>query len=136
MDKQAVMPTLSEDSWVTDSDSVASYLFSHFLLSNYSQSYIYKERVASLAWVLHETQGKIGDTIELLRSTLVSYFSAYFTGVECEVSDVTPNRGSKVELSIYLAYIGSDGKKTQLSKAFEIQDGKLLKLLNYSNYGI
>lgn len=114
-------PSLSEDGWVTSPDKTADYLLSCFIVSDYSQTYSYTGNVASLPWILQETQGDMTQTIILTRNTLLTYFSRFFDNVNVDVTEVANIlEPSKAQISIYVKFDDKAGNEHVL--------GKLLRL--------
>lgn len=128
------MPTLSEDGWVTNPQSVADYLFAHFFLSDRSQSQIFEEQISSFQWILATTQNAMPDTIAQTRSTLTTYFSKYFNNVVVEVQEV-PNEKepSKAQLSIYINFTDSTGKSHNFGKLMPITETKTAEVISILN---
>ena len=128
------LPTLSEDAWVTDSTAQVDYLFSHFFLSDYSQTQLYVGKVSSLPWIIQEGQGNMQRTTELLQQTLMKYFSRYFTRVTIEVTDSTPeSAGSKAEITIYVNVTDREGKEIVLGKLIHLLNSKVSEIISISN---
>lgn len=128
------IPALSEDGWVFDSIKLADYLLSHFFVSDYSQSYIYNKHVASLPWIILDTQGDITRTITVTRETLSTYFSRYFKNVIVEVMEV-PNEAepSKGQISIYVRFTDSENKEFVLGRLIKIANTTIEKIITLSN---
>lgn len=133
MGSKVLFPSLSEDGWVTNSAKVADYLPCHFLESDYSQSYLYKEHVSSLAWILQDTQGDMTKTIQAVQITLVTYFSRYFDNVVCEVTErPNPTDPSNAAISIYLKFTDTENKELVLGKLVDITDMKFSQIIEES----
>ena len=128
--------SLSEDAYVNNSTKVADYLFSDFLLSDYSQTYLYLGHVSSLAWILQDTQGDMSRTTQSVQTTLVDYFTRYFNNVVCEVTEV-PNQTdpSSAQISIYLKFTDTENKEFVLGKLIDVIDTKIAKIIDINNNG-
>ena len=127
-------PSLSEDSWVTNSERIADYLFATFFASDFSQSYIYHQKISSFAYILHKNQGDIMGVLSNVRQTLSDYFSRYFNNVVVETQEIENTaEPSKGQISIYVSFTDSDGKVYNLQRIREVSDtitDKVIKLNN------
>ena len=134
MTTNILLPSLSEDGWVSSSIKKADYLLSHFFLSDYSQSYVYHKQVSSLPWILLETQGDITNTVSLTQQILSNYFSRYFNNVVVEVMEV-PNTESpsKGQISIYIKFTDFENKEIVIGKMLQITDTKIEKIITLNN---
>ena len=134
MANNIVYPSLSEDSWVSNSERIADYLFATFFASDFSQSYIYHQKVSSFAYILHKNQGDIMGVLSSVRQTLSDYFSRYFNNVVVETQEIeNTTEPSKGQISIYVAFTDADGKVYNLQRIREVSDtitDKIIKLNN------
>ena len=128
------LPSLSEDGWIKNPQSVADYLFAHFFLSDRSQTQIFEEQVSSFQWILATTQGNMADTLSLTRSTLTTYFSKYFNNVVVEVQE-EPNEKepSKAQISIYINFTDSTGKVHNFGRLLPVSETKTAEVLSILN---
>lgn len=133
-DKQVMMPTLSEEGWVSTAASIADNLFAHFFVSDYSQTQLYLNQVASFSWILQEGQGDMSKISTLTQETLEKYFGRYFSNVIVEVSTAndteTPNKAS---VTIYVSFKDKDGKKYVLGKLLSMLNSKVAKIIDINN---
>ncbi len=134
MTKPLFFPALDEGGWVTSDSKVGDYIFSHFFVSDYSQSQIYHGQISSLPWILQTYQNDIRQAIATVESTLRVYFERYFSNVVVEASqiDSTENPG-QVIMSIYVSYTDRDGKTVVLGKSLNVMDSKILKIKTINN---
>ncbi len=134
MANNIVYPSLSEDSWVGNSQRIADYLFATFFASDYSQSYIYHKKICSFAYILHVNQGDMMGTISAVRQTLSDYFSRYFNNVVVEVQEVENTVDpSKGQISIYLSFTDTTGEVFNLQKIREISNTFTDKIIEINN---
>jgi len=134
MSSKVLFPSLSEDGWVNTPLKVADLLFSHFILADKSQTYMYDDMVASFPWIIQNTQKDITQTIIQTQETLRSYFIRYFNDVVVEVSEV-PNvlEPSKGQISIYLRFTDTEGTDHVLGKLLTIIESKVAEIIDISN---
>ena len=132
-------PSLSSDnSWLTNPTQIADAVTAHLFLSNHSQTQLYLGNVSSMAYAIQQGTGDILLTIELIRKMLINYYSRFFTQVEVEVSEYITTENSlsgNTSLSIYINFVGDDNKVLNVSKLLEIQNGKLINVINLLNTG-
>lgn len=123
MAEQTIYPSLSEDSWVTSPEKTADYLLSCFIVSDYSQTYMYTGQVSSLPWILQQTLGDTPQACVEIQRTLNTYFSRFFNNVVAEVQQVENRENpAKEQISIYVKFTDKTGKEHVL--------GKLLRMSN------
>ena len=129
----AYMPALSEDGWVTPSLKMVDILFAHFLVSDYSQTFIYPKQVKSLPEILTKTSVP-KDLDNVITQELETYYGAYFDEVELDITVTQDDLNSNI-LSIYFSIIVriEDGSEWELSKIIEIKDNKVSKVILVNN---
>lgn len=130
------VPTLSYSGWVKSTAEKADYIFSHFYLSERSQTYIYRDKVSSLQWIIQNKQGDMTGTCQLIRETLGSYFGRYFKNVSIEVTfkEDPPNSG-KVAIRMFIALIDDEGIEFNLTRIAELENSKFQKIQKLNNDG-
>ena len=132
----AVYPSLSEDGWEQSTIKVADYLMSCFLVSDYSQSYIYARDISSFPWILQHTASDIPETIRLTEATLTKYFSRYYTNVLVEVREVpNPSNPSVGQISIYVQFTDLENTEYTLGRLLSITNLTVTKIINLNNTG-
>ena len=132
-------PSLSSDnSWLTIPTQIADAVTAHLFLSNHSQTQLYLGNVSSMAYAIQQGTGDVVTTIELIRKMLTSYYGRFFTQVDVEVSEYVKSESSlsgNTSLSIYVNFVGDDNKTINISRLFDIQNGKLVKVTDLLNSG-
>jgi hypothetical protein len=117
MTAKAPVPSLSDDGWVYSNEKVTDYLLCHFFEAEYSQTYIYDNKVSSLPYLLFRNNNNPTELCREMISTLQRYFGRYFNDVVVEVSDRTPDPLSTVrELSLYMQYTDIEGEMLNLGR--------------------
>ena len=130
----AALPSLSEHGWITNPIEIADMLFSHFFISEYSQTYLFKGKIASLPYILQQDQDdlqKMGDNVGFWLKTL---FSNYFQNTDVSAI-VNPNADNpnKHQLTIYVQFQDKEGKTYSLGKLIEISDLTIRNIININN---
>lgn len=130
------VPTLSENGWVTDSQAMTEYLFTYFLLSEYSQTQLYLGSISSFPWILQKYKGNTMELTSALTSALNTYYRRHFPNVDIEVTEKTiDSESSKAEITIYVKVIDSLGDEFILGRILSIKDSKLNAIIKLSNTG-
>lgn len=134
MSKPILFPSLDQQGWVSSSSSIADFIFSHFFVSDYSQTQLYLGEVTSFPWILVQNQNDMIQAASATRVALSRYFSRYFNNVAVEVSQgPDPTNPSKVQFTIYVSFTDGEGKDYVLGKLLEVMESKISKVININN---
>ena len=114
MTRPVYYPTLSEEAWADTPGKIADVMMSHFLTSDYSQSYVFAGYVSSFPHILATNHGNVPSTVTATRTVLEAFFSHYFDKVNVEVVDITKDDDSRARLRIAVDFTHSDGKTYSL----------------------
>ncbi len=134
MADKILYPSLSSHSWTESPVITADMLMSDFIAAEYSQTYIYKDTISSLPYIMQETNGEPEKTASMIQKTLETYFNRYFTGVivETNVMENTANDG-KDSVSIYLQFTDANGVAQNLNKLMTYSNMKFVSMINLNN---
>ncbi len=82
-----VLPTLDSGGWITGLSQKADRLLSYWIVSQYSQSVLFRGQIRPLPWLLQHygTRDRIG-LQDGIQAALTDLFSAYFDQVTPNVS--------------------------------------------------
>lgn len=129
-------PTLSEEAWVETPGKMADMMMSHFLASNFSQSYNFAGLVSSFPHILATNHGDVPSILTATRSILQNFFSRFFENVNVEVNDVSedPN-SSKASIKIAVDFTDSQGKRHSVGELLNTSGTVFERVTNYLNYG-
>ena len=117
MTSKYLFPALDTDGWVETSVKTADYLLSHFFLSDYSQTFHFKNNVASFSWILQQYQSNLSRIQEETQQTLSSYFSKQFSEVEVQVTEMKKEDSANVhELTLFLVFTDKDGIRHNIAR--------------------
>jgi hypothetical protein len=133
------MPSLGEDGWISDHQTVAERMFGHFFLSDYSQTALYSGNVASFAKVMSGFNSYDAKALcEKLKTTLERYYDRYMDDTYVEVTEgVDPeyvNDFNRFSLNIYVEW-KEDGNTYTLHRALEVVNGKTANIIKLNNFG-
>lgn len=134
MTSKYIFPALDTDGWTKTTIKVADYLFSHFFLAEYSQTFAFSKNVSSFPWILQHHQSNLEEAIATTQQTLSAYFSKYFDEVECQVAEV-PNAESinNHQLSIFLSFVDQTKTKHNLERLIKYQGLKVNEIIAVNN---
>lgn len=125
MPSKVMMPILSDDQWSTDTITVLDTIFAHFLVSDFSQTYMYTNSVSSLPYLIQ----KYTNIEELKREidvTLNRYVTRYFDEVDIHVDIIDTPNTDKNYLTLTIDISVVDGTNTiNLSRILEIENSKI-----------
>ena len=79
------VPTLSLDAWVNSTELKCDYLLSHFIVSEYSRTLVYYQKISSLPWLIQKYKNDMNGLENAVRNQLSRYFGKYFPKVEVQV---------------------------------------------------
>jgi len=122
------LPTLGEESWTRDSLVIIDRLFSYFLVAEYSQSYIYNGKIASMPWLLYKYKDNINKLESEIESTLTELYERYFIETSVLVTIDSDLNDSKLFIIISITVKDIESKEYTLRKSMDIVDSKIKKV--------
>lgn len=133
---KTIVPTLSASGWLTEISEKADSLMAYYLLSEYSQSYLYYKHILSLPYHIRMYGNKPNQLKNIVESELTEYFKRYFKDVELtaivDIPDVNdPNR---INLMIDCMFY-DNGEKYSLGREVNIENSKIKKVFDKNNGG-
>ena len=128
------VPTLSLDAWVNSTELKCDYLLSHFIVSEYSRTLVYYQKISSLPWLIQKYKNDMNGLENAVRNQLSRYFGKYFPKVEVQVQ-VKLEEGSKYAIVMVVIVTDVDGKEFSLAKVADIVDSKVVHIAKLNNYG-
>ena len=131
-----MVPSLSEDGWVSDPALMGDYLISHFFVADKSQTALYLNQVSSFPYLIQQYQGDVPGLCNAIERTLNTYLGRYFTTttVECTQYPNPTNSGS-LGLNLFVSYVGADGVTYNLNKIIQTVNSKIQSIINLNNNG-
>ncbi len=123
------VPSLSAAGWLESIAEKADAIMAYYILSEYSQSHLYKSHVTSLTWHIQQYGNDPGRLETRVGEDLNTYFTRYFEKVDVNVNTDTPNPldPDRINLTIDITvYEGS--QRYSLGKAIESINGKVEKI--------
>lgn len=130
-----MVPTLSEDGWVTTPAGKVDKLLSYAYLSQASQSVLYNGNIVSVAKILAQHGTDEHGLKEELEAGFIKLMSGYFDSVEATVS-VTPDRDKPTNLTINIQiYVVDDGYTYSAGHLLTTLDSNILRVFEINNEG-
>lgn len=127
-------PTLSTDGWVYDSIHIGDRLMSDFFLSEFSQTALYPNEVASLPYIIELNKESPDRVAGAIQNRLTTYFSRYFTNVTVETNyKLDAENSIKASVFIFIEYTDTDGKTHSFAKGAELINGKFDRIVEVNN---
>lgn len=128
-------PSLSTHGWITDPVTKFEFLISHFFLSDYNQTYLYRDNVTSLPRIIELHGENTGAVISDLKDKIDRYLGRYYDNSNTNVDLTDPNsEDSSVSLSISITVIDK-GTQNTFTRLLQTLNGKVQSLTKINNYG-
>jgi hypothetical protein len=117
------VPTLSSKGYVYTTEEKVDHLLAYALLSNASQTPMFRGQIMSFQELIQRTQG---DRIALQSqadTAFNNYFSRYFDDVSTEIAVLDdPDDGRKLRLRIYIS-VRDNGRTVSVGMIAQFMDG-------------
>ena len=133
--KQGVaVPSLSTDGWIVDPVRALDRLMAYFFESDKSQTYLYGENVASLAYIYAMKGGDPDSMASTIVSELESMLGRLYHTVEidCKASKFSDN-DNLTELTLAVQVTDADGTRYDLAKIIRGNKTKVVEIIDYLN---
>ena len=134
MERRYTLGSLGSEAWVDNPHRLLDYTVSHFLLSNYSQSYNAFGGVRSFSWLLETYAKDLSSLKNQVTITLSSYLSEHFQTAEVEVQ-INDSDMSAIAMTLFIECVDMYGVKTNLNWLLRTSNNKLSEIIEYNNYG-
>lgn len=130
----AVAICLSKAGWLTGVIEKLDVLLSDFLTSQYSQTELYPQGVASFVWLTAEHGDNPTVMTEQTKLVVERYLTPYFDTVVVETKHVfeNPNDLTGYTVEIYIN-VTQNGVAYDTRQLFTLRDGKFKKVIGASN---
>lgn len=127
------LPSLSSKGWITEIAEKCDMLLSYFFISDHSQTYLYKNNVTSLPYLIQQhghEKNKLNNEIE---KALFVYLKRYFDDVLIETSvQEDEKEKSKLDITIDII-INEDGKRHSLGRLIRSLNSKIVEIIKVNN---
>lgn len=127
-----VIPSLNLSGWEEDSEKILDYLFSYYVLTDYAQSYIFKDKLQCITNIYYKYINDPDKFSTFLKQDFTSYLENYFPIVEVRTTVRNINNDEYVIL-LSCSVVDEEGKKVDLTKIINLNNisRKVIKVNNY-----
>lgn len=126
--------TLSSKGILTQPNDKADELFGCFMLSNASQSNIYKGNVLSFPAIIQNNANNPSGLVSDTKQALTTLYSGHYDAVlvDVNIADVNDNTDNRYAVTINVAY-NQEGQSYSLGKLATITTSKTFKILDLTS---
>lgn len=126
------IPTLN--GWITDLALKADYLLACFFVSEASQSYVYRGRIASLPAIVQEYGNDPLQMQNQTKTRLAQFLEGAFDQVEvdCQVKTVNTKLSGRMDVNV-TCQITDNGVTQSLGYLAKLQNGVTVEIINLNN---
>ena len=130
----AVVPSLSEQGWISDSYKILNNTVSYYILTDAAQSLMFEGNLISLPETYYKYINQPVEMASAVKTDLEKMLSRYFSVAEVN-TEAKALSDSKYAILLYAAAVTEDGTRIELSKVVEISTTGLRKIIEVNNYG-
>lgn len=129
-----VIPSLSENGWITESKKILNNLVSYYILTDAAQSLAYQGNLINLPETYYKYINDPDGMANAVSRDLESLLSRYFqmVDVETEAKDLGDSRYAVL---IYASVVDDDGVRVELSRVTQIDSTGLRRIVEINNRG-
>lgn len=127
-----VIPSLGGTGWISDVKSKMVQMFSHALVSDYSQSNLFKGSVTSIPKIIAIYGHDQGLLVSELEAKLKNYYISVFSNVDVKViaRDIIDSDNYALSISVEVT---ENGEIFQLASLADVNDSVLGKVIREIN---
>lgn len=129
-----VIPSLSENGWITESKKILNNLVSYYILTDAAQSLAYQGNLINLPETYYKYINDPDGMANAVSRDLESLLSRYFqmVDVETEAKDLGDSRYAVL---IYASVVDDAGVRVELSRVTQIDSTGLRRIVEINNRG-
>ncbi len=129
-----VIPSLSEQGWITESKKILNNLVSYYILTDAAQSLAYQNNLINLPETYYKYINDPDGMASAVTRDLESLLSRYFqmVDVETEAKDLGDSRYA---ILIYASVVDETNTKIELSRVTQIDSTGLRRIVEINNRG-
>lgn len=129
-----ILPSISEQGWLTDSSKILNYVISYYILTDNAQSLVFQGNLINLPYTYFQFINDPDQMSTGIKTDLDKLLSRYFEIVEVETS-VKQLTESRYAILLYGAVIDNESNRIEISKVVDINTTGLRKVIDVNNYG-
>lgn len=127
--------SLTEDGYITDTNKMLEYIVSYYILSDYAQTITFQGKVINLPETYYLFINDPAGMANRVRDDLERLLSNYYTLVDVQTDAKKIDETNRFAISMYVAVVDEEGKKTELSKVVEMATTGIKDVIRVNNYG-
>jgi hypothetical protein len=122
------LPTLTPAGWVNDVVSMGVKLMDYFLVTEHSQSHMYRGNITSMTYLVQQHGNRPEALSEHTRANLQIHLARYFDEVQVNTTvNGFDSPDGRYNLSIDVLFT-KDGKQHSLGRLLEVGESKILSV--------
>lgn len=129
-----VIPSLSEQGWITESKKILNNLVSYYILTDAAQSLAYQNNLINLPETYYKYINDPDGMASAVTRDLESLLSRYFQMVDVE-SEAKDLGDSRYAILIYASVVDETNTKIELSRVTQIDSTGLRRIVEINNRG-
>lgn len=111
------------------------YIVSYYILSDYAQTITFQGKVINLPETYYLFINDPAGMANRVRDDLERLLSNYYTLVDVQTDAKKIDETNRFAISMYVAVVDEEGKKTELSKVVEMATTGIKDVIRVNNYG-
>lgn len=126
------VPSLSPSGWVSAVAEKIDLLLSHFYEAYQNQTYVYKDKITSLQYLIEEHGKDIPALQSKVRGALSLYLTRHFDTANVEVTVTTDESTNESTINIY-ATVTQNGVEYNVAKLISIAGNTIKSIVDANN---
>lgn len=129
-----VIPSLTEEGWVTSSKDILAYNLAHYILSDAAQSIAYHGNIINLPETYYKHMNNPDNMADAIKTDLERLLGRYFpeTDVTTEVRELS---AKSYAILIFASVIDTENIKHELARVTEANSSGIRNIIEMNNYG-
>lgn len=133
---ETFVPVLGPEGWVSDPKKKLDSILAQMYCSDFSQTFFFSREVSSMAHIVKEYQGRLGEAAEATKRMLEEYLGKYFQEINVLVYVVENNSILSGELALAgMCTDAATGMVLQIHEVMTRQGNVVREVLDYQYEG-
>lgn len=133
--KIPMLPSLSEEGWVTAGDRIADRILSHIFETDASQSVLFEGNILSIPDIIARNNGNARSIANELKYKLTDLYNLYFNSVSVTI-DLREIESNKFNMSVHITCMDrTNSRLINVGRLAEYMDTTLARVVRVNNYG-
>jgi hypothetical protein len=132
---QAMMASLSEEGWITDSKRMVDSILANYILTDVAQSYVFQGKLLSLPRVYYAYINEPEKMADAVRKDLEALLGSYFDNIEVKSSVKQSGTTKYYYILVSAVCTDSNGVLIDITKIAELTTSRARTVYNVGNYG-